>query len=131
MSKKKPAAKNWEERELKDWNVTTFHAYLMEKHEERFGVPYFPFGTWMMEKKMLKTCIDKYGQEVVKKFIDECIRTYKPTPQYAGISFGFMFKYKNNVLQKQIAEARRAEEDAKRREAERELWKDEEDLDWI
>ena len=104
MARKLPPAKDWKARELKDWNVHTFHAYLMDEHKRLFRVPYYPFGAWGIEQKMLKTCIAEYGQQVVKEFIDTCFKEYKPNPNYPGINFGFMFKYKNNVLQRIILE---------------------------
>lgn len=129
---KLPHAKDWQARDVKDWNVTTFHAYLIEKHEEKFAAPYFPFATWVVEKKMLKTCIDEYGRETIKQFIDECFRDYKPNADYAGISFGFMFKYMNRILQRLLSEQAKKQKDEIRRQAEADIFGDDDDeLDWI
>lgn len=127
---KKPAAKDWRNRNIKDWNVTTFHAYLIDQHEEQFGVPYYPFGSWIIEKRMIKGCVESHGSDVVKTFIDRSLATYKPSDAFPGINFGFMFKWKNNLLQKAIKDA----QDQRKQEAMNALFKDEQgedDLDWI
>ena len=128
-NKKLPAAKNWQERPVESWNTTTVKAYLSDKHPEKIGTPYFPFGTWDIEQKMIKTALTEYGGEVVKKFIDECLRTYEPSPQYAGISFGFMFKFRNRELQRIIFESKKAEKADERIERLRQI--EDDDLDWI
>ena len=54
----------------------------------------------------------------VKRFIDETFAEYKPTAQYPGTSFGFMWTYRKNVWQQIQAEemskekAERAKDDA-------------------
>jgi hypothetical protein len=100
-------ATDWRNRELPDWTVGTFRAYLIERHQEILKVPYYPFRSWQVDQKMLRTCLQEHGPEITKAFIDEALETYKPTSDYPGTSFGFIFSYKNNILQKKIKEANR------------------------
>lgn len=115
MAKKLPAANLWRERELVDWNVTTFHAYLMEMCEARYGVPkYIPFRNWSCEKGMLKRFMDEHGNEITKEFIDVCLRNYKEKPDYPTLTFGFAYSYMQNphltkILQKK-AQAKQVED---------------------
>lgn len=130
MAAKKPGAKDWRNRAIQDWNVSTVHAYLIEQHQERFGVPYYPFGSWIIEKRMIKGIIEQHGADIVKAFIDRSMETYTPSEMYPGISFGFMFKYKNNLLQRAIKDA----QDLRKQSAMDALFKDEtggDDIDWI
>lgn len=127
---KKPAAKDWRNREIQDWNVSTFHAYLIEDHNERFGVPYYPFASWIVEKRMIKGCVEEHGAEVIKTFIERSFDSYNPTDQFPGISFGFMFKFKNNLLQKAVKDNR----DLRKQSEMDALFKTDEggdDIDWI
>lgn len=98
---------------LEKWNTTDFHAYLSARHKELFGVDYVPFRGWQAEKGMLGNLIGtrkkprKHEPALVKRFIDECFREYKPTREYPGISFGFMWAYKRNIWQRVQTEAQR------------------------
>jgi hypothetical protein len=89
---KKPKAHDWKARNLEDWNTHTFMAYLKDKHEELFGIPYVSRNI-KQELGNLKYMIKNYGPVATKEFIDECFRSYTPTPQYPGLSFWFMFTY--------------------------------------
>ena len=108
MTTTKPKPKDWRNRELSDWLVSTFQQYLRDVHEENYGLPYVT-RSHAIEGRWLKTMISEYGSELTKVFIDECFREYKPTPQYPGLSFSFMFTYQRaRVLPRVIAqEARR------------------------
>ena len=113
MAKKKPEAVNWKERELKDWNATTFRAYLKDMHEEHFGIPYVT-NNYGMEGKLIKTMYEEHGQEITKQFIDRCMEEYKPTEQYPGINFAFMYSYmRNRVLPKLLKKQVRQKRDEK------------------
>jgi len=123
--KKLPSAKDWQARHIDDWNTTTFHTYLSDKHKEIFGVDYVPFRGWRVEQGLIgnligtKTKARQASNEQVKRFIDECFATYKPSREYPGTSFGFSWSYRKNIWQrvqaesKQKAEAVRAEEEQK------------------
>src|SRR5690554_3753401 len=95
---KKPPAHDWKNRDISDWNATTFRVYLEEEHEELYGVPYARRGPIAMEAALLKRMIDEHGPETVKAFIDECFRKYKPNSRYPGVNFAFMKTYMGECL---------------------------------
>lgn len=115
MTKKKLApAKDWRNRDIEDWTVLTFTEYLKDKHEQLFGIPYVPFGgTWGKEQGDLGSLIGtksrtnpkprKVSNEVVKRFIDMTFESYKPSRQYPGTSFGFMWSYRKYEWQQILA----------------------------
>ena len=107
MSRKKlPHAKDWRNRNIEDWNVTTFHAYLIDLHEELFGIDYVPFANWQAEQGTLARLIGKqgkpgkYDKELIRQFIEYTFKTYRPNPQYPGTSFGFVWKYRQQDFQR-------------------------------
>lgn len=110
MTNKLPPASDWQARFIDDWNTTTFHNYLSDKHSEIFGCEYVPFRGWQAEKGILGRLIGTrsksgtHSKELIKRFIDETFADYKPTKQYPGTSFGFMHSYRRNVLQRLEAE---------------------------
>jgi hypothetical protein len=102
-----PPAHDWRARNLADWNATTFATYLAERHEEIFGIKYVGGGI-KFERASLRRMIDEYGPEVTKRFIDACLAEYKPTPQYPGVSFAFMYSFmRARVLPRVLAELKR------------------------
>src|SRR5690625_1289050 len=122
MTKRLAPAKDWRNRDIDDWNVTTFTEYLRDKHREVFGIEYAPMRGWRMEQGQIgrligtKTKEGSHSKAVVKRFIDEGFRTYKPTAQYPGTNFGFLYAYRRNILQRIEAE----EQAGKKREQARE-----------
>jgi len=124
-TRKLAPAKDWRNRDLSDWNVVSFTEYLRDKHREQFGVDYAPFGgKWAIEQGILGDLIGTQSRTnpkpraasnaAVKRFIDETFAQYKPTAQYPGTSFGFMWIYRKNVWQQIQAEelARESREQA-------------------
>lgn len=107
---KLPDAKNWQERDIDDWNTLSFTEYLKAKHLEVFGIVYAPMRGWRFEQGHLGTLIgtktkeSTHSKAVVKRFIDECFETYSPTHDYPGTNFGFIYSYRRNVLQRLAAE---------------------------
>lgn len=114
---KLPPASDWRARDIDDWNTLTFTEYLKDKHRELFGIEYAPMRSWRMEQGQIGRLIGTARKEgthskaVVKRFIDEAFESYKPTPQYPGTNFGFIYAYRRNILQRleaeEIAESRR------------------------
>src|SRR5690625_4767535 len=125
MTKRKLApAKDWQNRNIEDYNVLTFTEYLKDAHKERFGIDYAPFGgTWAMEQGILGDLIGTASRtnpkprtasnEMVKRMIDEAFETYKPTDTYPGTSLGFTWHYRKEIWQQiqadELAKARRQE----------------------
>jgi hypothetical protein len=104
-SKTRVSTKDWRNLPLEKWNVTTFHVYLKDRNIEKYGVEeYVPFGRgpvgrrWSQEKGQIKWAINKYGNEVVKLFIDKCFVVHKFNPRFPVLSFGFMFTYMRDEL---------------------------------
>ena len=115
-NKKLPPTSDWQAREIDEWNTTTFTEYLRDKHRELFGCEYVPFGgRWATEQGMVGRLIGTQSKKgthdkaIIKRFIDEGFKSYKPTPQYPGTSFGFLYSYRRNILQRLEAEAGRKE----------------------
>jgi hypothetical protein len=98
---------DWRNRPIERWNTATFRAYLAELHYELYGIPYVA-RNYAQEAGMMKRMLDEYGAEVLKRFIDECFAEYKPTRQYPGINFAFMYSYmRARVLPRVLAEMKR------------------------
>src|SRR5690625_7864947 len=111
MTSKLPPAGDWNRRDVDSWNVLSFTEYLKDKHRELFGIEYEPFGgRWATEQGMIGRLIGTrakkgtHSKAVVKRFIDEAIETYKPTRDYPGTNFGFIYSYRRNILQRIEAE---------------------------
>lgn len=119
MAKPKlPPASDWQARAIKDWNAASFRSYISQKHEELYGIPYVA-RNYAMEAKLVKTMYEEHGKEATRQFIDACFEDYKPTQQYPGINFAFMYSYmKGRILPKilveQKAEVKRKERKSKR-----------------
>ena len=66
----------------------------------------------------------------MRKFIDGCFEEYRPTAQYPGLNFAFMFSYQRaRVLPRVLAEVARAKEsEARRQQAQIDV---EELADWM
>lgn len=136
---KLPPANDWQARDIDDWNTTTFHAYMSDKHEEMFGCQYVPFRGWQTEKGMIGRLIGTrrrkgtHDKALVKRFIDEAFESYKPTAQYPGTNFGFIYSYRRHMLQRLESEEQR-KKDEERRSKEAEDWaKEQDDVndDWL
>lgn len=104
---------NYETKPVEKWNVRDFHAYMQAEHLRKFGVSYAPMRSWRTEQGLLGNIIGTAKKEgthdkaLIKRFIDRCFASYKPTAQYPGISFGFMWTYMQRELQMAELDARR------------------------
>lgn len=129
-------AKDWRNRPIEKWNVSTFHAYLSDRHKELFGIDYVPFGgMWSKEQGDLGTLIGTQSRtkpkprtasnEDVKRFIDQCYASYTPTKEWPGTNFGFMWSYRKvewqRIQAESIAKTRREEAIA---ESDSDNWED-------
>lgn len=95
----KISTKDWRNLPIDKWNITTFTQFIVDRTEEIYGVEYTPGGggsknqRWIREKSMMKQAQTKYGNEVLRRFLDVCWREYKTTPQYTYLSFTFAYAY--------------------------------------
>lgn len=114
----KISTKDWRSLPLDRWNVTTFHAYIVDRTSELYGVDYAPGGggsksaRWSREKGMLKQAQGTYGNAVLRKFIDLCHANYTPKREYPYPAFTFMYAYQDRLF----AQAQTAIAEEKRRE---------------
>ncbi|MCU4813994.1 hypothetical protein FC679_20955 [Bacillus cereus] len=101
------STKDFRNLSIEKWNVTTFREYLKHEHEERYKIPYIT-RSYAMEGRMLKTFIAEYEPEATKRFIDACFADYKPTREYPGLNFAFMYSYmRSRLLPRVLEEIRR------------------------
>ena len=106
----------YQELSLDKWNVASFRSYMKDRHEELYKIPYVT-NNYGMESKMIKTMIDEYGQEVVKRFIDECFKEYKPTAKYPGLNFAFMYSFmRSKVLPRVLKDVEKEAKKENRKE---------------
>lgn len=114
--------KRYQTKSIDDWNVRDFHDYMRDKHEELFGCEYVPMRSWQMEQGLLGNLIGTvrkqgtHDKALIKRFIDEAFATYKPTPQYPGTNFGFIYAYRRNILQRLQAEENRKKQAEKQQQ---------------
>lgn len=112
-----PAA-DYQARDITDWNVTTFLTFITETTREKYGVEYSPGGggskqaRWGRERGMLKNAQGKYGNRVLKAFIEICWREYRTSkPElypYPSITFcvSYMDRYFTEAVSKIAKEER-------------------------
>jgi len=135
MTKRMPPATDWQARDIEDWNVTTFTEYMKDKHRELFGCEYVPMRSWRTEQGMIgrligtKAKAGSHDKAIIKRFIDETFEAYKPTPQYPGTNFGFMYSYRKYELQRIEAEEKRKQAAKVKTEEQAKDW--EEIADWL
>jgi hypothetical protein len=103
----KISVKDWRNLPVDNWTVTTFRQYLADKHEQHYGIKYTA-RNYAVEGRWLKSMVAEHGAEVVKAFIDGCLKEYRPTQDYPGINFAFMFSYqRSRILPRVMAEVKR------------------------
>lgn len=119
MTSKLPPASDHQARAIRDWNCATFLAYITETTREKYGVDYAPGGggskqaRWNRERGMLKNAQGRYGNAVLRAFIEICWREYRTNkPElYPYPSVNFMIAYMDRHFaeaQSQVARASRA-----------------------
>jgi hypothetical protein len=107
LATKRPSVKDWRNRDIADWTVGTFRQFLADQHFERYGIAYTA-RNYAIEAKWIKSMIVEHGPEIVHKFIEACFREYRPTAQYPGLNFGFMYSYqRSRILPQVLAEFKR------------------------
>lgn len=107
-------AKHYTELPVDKWNTAHFKQYLVAEHKRRYGINYVPYIGYGAEAGMIGDLIGtakkpaQYERALIKRFIDVCFDEYKPSPQYPGVSFGWMTKYMSRNLQRLQAESQRS-----------------------
>lgn len=116
---KRISTKDWRNLPTDQWNVSSFHAFLIDETKRRFDAEYVPGGKgsksqrWIAEKGMLKREIDRRGVETVRKFIEICWREYYSTDKaYKYPSFGFMLGFQDRYWTQAIDEVAKERERA-------------------
>jgi hypothetical protein len=103
----KPSVKDWRNLPTPDWTVTTFRQFLADQHEAKYGIKYTT-RNFAIEARWLKSMIAEHGAEVVRAFIEACFADYKPTRDYPGLAFSFMFSYQRaRILPRVLADVKR------------------------
>jgi hypothetical protein len=121
----KMSVKDWRNLPIERWTVTTFRQFLADEHQRRYGIAYVA-RNYAIEARWLKSMIAEHGAEIVRAFIEACFAEYRPTAQYPGLNFGFMYSYQRaRVLPRVLA-------DMKRKQAvQQAVEQDEFDDDWL
>lgn len=134
MTKPKlPPAKDWRARNIADWNVTTFTEFIKDTTTERYNAEYQPGGRgakstrWARERGMLKQAQGRYGNAVLRRFIEICwaeYRTNKPD-EYPYPSVTFMFGWMDRnwmAAQSAVAREQRKAETAQQSQISEDWW---------
>ncbi|PFZ19511.1 hypothetical protein [Bacillus wiedmannii] len=94
---------------IEKWNVTTFREYMVHVHVVKYKIAYVT-RNYAVEGRMLKSFIADHKPEATKRFIDACFADYKPTREYPGLNFAFMYSYmRSRLLPRVLEEIRRKE----------------------
>lgn len=110
-------ALNYDEKPVDKWNVKNFIDYMAAEHKRLFGCDYAPHGSWAQERGLIGTVFGttkkegKYDKALVKRFIDVAFSEYRPSAQYPGTNFGFMWTYRQAEfirIKKEYDEEKRA-----------------------
>lgn len=118
MTKPKlPPATDYRARDIADWNVSTFLAFIAETTREKYGVEYAPGGggskqtRWARERGMLKREQGKLGNAVLRKFIELCWREYRTNKpaEYPFPTVCFMLSFQDRLMTQAVAEVAKAE----------------------
>lgn len=125
-------AKDWRNLEIEKWTIGSFQQYLVDTHQERYGIAYTA-RSYAVEGRWLKQLLAEHGPKVLRRFIDACVEEYKPTREYPGLNFAFMFTYqRTRILPRVLADIKREEEREVKRAQSAEATKiNEADLDWL
>lgn len=90
--KAKLDTKDFKNLPLDKWNSTTIREYIKFLNVARFGIPAVTFNV-RQENGMISKFIKEYGIETTKAFIEECVKSYRPNPNYPTVNFATMYSY--------------------------------------
>lgn len=98
MAKEKVNTKDFNTCPIEKWNGTTFREYAKHLNLQKYGIPCMSNNV-MVENAMVKNLTKEVGNEIAKKFIEECVRTHQGNAKYPTCNLGFMISYmKASVL---------------------------------
>lgn len=98
MVKEKVNTKDFNNCPIEKWNGTTFREYAKHLNVQKYGIPCVSNNV-MVENAMVKNLTKEVGNEIVKKFVEECVRTHQGNAKYPTCNLGFMITYmKASVL---------------------------------
>jgi hypothetical protein len=110
-------ALKYTEKPTADWNANDFLAFIADRHLAVYGTEYTPPGrNWQAERGLIGSLIGtkgknakprKYEPEVLRAFIEECLRTHKCTAQYPTVSLSWLYKWKTDIWARVLADYRR------------------------
>lgn len=90
--KAKLDTKDFKNLPLEKWNSTTIREYVKYLNVCRFGIPSVTFNV-RQENGMISKFVKDYGIEITKAFVEECVKSYRPNPNYPTVSFATMYSY--------------------------------------
>ena len=103
----KISVKDWRNLPTENWTVTTFRQFLADQHEAKYGIKYTT-RSFAIEGRWLKAMVAEHGPEVVRNFMEAWFAEYKPTRDYPGLNFAFMFSYQRaRILPRVLADVKR------------------------
>lgn len=102
--------KNWRACPLSKWNATTVRSYLQCLTQVRFKMDYISDNI-RQENAIISQFINQYGRKVLKEFIRDCVKNYKPTKQYPIVTFGFMYSFQRKHILPRILKRHQEEAD--------------------
>jgi hypothetical protein len=112
----KVSTKDWQNLPIEKWNATTYRELMKHLSEQCFGLPYTAYNV-KAENGMITNLRKEIGNEGVKRFIIECFKIYKPTPQYPALNFGFMYSFmRGDVIPRVLAEMQREKQVQERKQ---------------
>lgn len=131
-------ALKYSEKDVSQWNSNDFLHYLSDRHLAVYGTEYTPPGrNWQAERGLIGNLIGtkgrnakprKYEPEVLRNFIDECLRVHRTTTQYPTASLTWFWKWKTDIWARVVADYQRKVAAARAKQAESDV----EDLsDWL
>lgn len=131
---------DWRNLPIENWNINSFHAYIIERTAELYVHTYAPGGSgsksnrWMREKGMLKQAQERYGNRVLREFLDVCWREYRTNKpdEFPYPSFTFMYAYMDRYFNEaQAAVAKGMAKAQREAQAEARRLGDDEISDWL
>lgn len=121
VAEKKEIRKSWRDCPIEAWNSTTTRDYLQCLTQHRFKMDYISDNI-RQENAIISQFIKQYGREVLKEFIRDCVKDYRPTKQYPIVTFGFMYTHQRKHILPAIIKKRQAQEERlKELEAQKEM----------